>query len=64
MYPHPPDLTPCDFWFFLKIKMTMKGKLDKRFESIQDIEAVATVQLKSLMKGLPVLLQQVARMME
>lgn len=64
MYPHPPDLTPRDFWFFLKIKMTMKGKLDKRFESIQDIEAVATVQLKSLMKGLPVLLQQVARMME
>ena len=35
--PHPPyspDLAPCDFWLFPKVKMTMKGK---RFESIQDI---------------------------
>ena len=30
--PHPPyspDLAPCDFWLFLKVKMTLKGK---RFE--------------------------------
>jgi len=48
--PHPPyslDLAPCDFWLFPKVKMTMKGK---RFESIQDVEAVTTVQLKTLMK--------------
>ena len=34
MCPHPPyspDLAPCDFWLFLKVKMTMKGK---HFESI------------------------------
>jgi len=40
--PHPPyspDLAPCDFWFFPKVKMTMKGK---GFESIQDIEAAMT----------------------
>jgi len=37
--PHPPyspDLAPCDFWLFPKVKITMKGK---GFESIQDIEA-------------------------
>jgi len=41
--------------------MTMKGK---HFESIQDIEAATTVQLKTLTKkGLPELLQKVARTM-
>ena len=48
--PHPPyspDLAPCDFWLFPKVKMTMKGK---RFESIQDIEAATTAQLKTLTK--------------
>jgi len=45
---HPlysPDLAPCDFWLFPKVKMTVKGK---RFESIQYIEAATTVQLKTL----------------
>jgi len=48
--PHPPylpDLTPCDFWLFPKVKMTMKGK---RFESFQDTEAATTAQLKTLTK--------------
>jgi len=48
--PHPPyspDLAPCDFWLFPKVKMTMKGKC---FELIQDIEAATTAQLKTLMK--------------
>ena len=48
--PHPPyspDLAPCDFWLFPKVKMTMKGK---RFESIQDIEAATIAQLKTLTK--------------
>jgi hypothetical protein len=45
--PYLPDLAPCDFWFFPKVKMTMK---DKRFESIQDIEAATTAQLKTLAK--------------
>jgi len=43
--PHPPyspDLAPCDFWLFPKVKMTMKCK---RFESIQDIEAGTKAQL-------------------
>jgi len=45
--PYSPDLTPCDFWLFPKFQMTMKGK---RFESIQDIEAATTAQLKPLKK--------------
>ena len=48
--PHPPyspDLAPCDFWLFPKVKITRKGK---RFESIQDIEAATTAQLKKLTK--------------
>jgi transposase len=43
--PHPPyspDLAPCDFWLFPKVKITMKCK---RFESIQDIEAGTKAQL-------------------
>jgi hypothetical protein len=37
--PHPsysPDLAPCDFWLFPKIKLTMKGS---RFDTIPEIEA-------------------------
>ena len=45
--PYSPDLAPCDFWLFPKVKMTMKGK---RFESIQGIEAAVTAQLKTLTK--------------
>ena len=50
VYPHPPyspNLAPCDFWLFPKVKMTVKGK---RLVSIQDIEAATTVQLKTLEK--------------
>jgi len=62
--PHPPyspDLTPCDFWLFPEVKMTMKGKC---FELIQDIEAAMTAQLGTHERGLPELLQKVARTME
>jgi len=45
--PYSPDLAPCNFWLFPKVKMTMKGK---RFELIQDIEAAMTAQLKTLTK--------------
>jgi len=50
MCPHPPyspDLAPCYFWLFPKVKMTMKGK---HLELIQDIEAATTAQLKTLTK--------------
>jgi len=50
MFPYPPyspDLAPCNFWLFPKVKMTMKGK---RFESIQDIMLATTAQLRTLTK--------------
>ena len=33
--PHCPDLVPCDFWLFPKLKSSMKGK---RFQTISDIQ--------------------------
>ena len=48
--PHPPyspDMAPYDFQLFSKVKIIMK---DKRFESIHDIEAATTAQLKTLTK--------------
>ena len=45
--PYSPYLAPCEFWIFPKIKMTLKVK---RFESIHDIEAATTSQLKTLTK--------------
>lgn len=48
--PHPPyspDLAPCDFWLFPKIKSTMKGN---RFDTIEDIKSNTTKQIKLLKK--------------
>lgn len=48
--PHPPyspDLAPCDFWLFPKMKTVLKGK---RFDTIPDIERATTEQLKALPK--------------
>lgn len=50
MCPHPthlPDLPPCDFWLFQKIKLTMKGN---RFDMISETEAASKQHLKALMK--------------
>ena len=59
--PYSPDLAPCDFWLFPKVKMTMKGKY---FELIQDIRGSHDSTTKdSHEKGLPELFQKVARMM-
>jgi len=64
MWPHPPyspDLAPCDFWLFPKVKMTMKGK---RFESIpghRGSHDSATQDTHE--RGLAELLQKVARSM-
>jgi hypothetical protein len=37
--PHPtysPDLVPCDFFLFLKMKFKLKGR---RFDTIEEIQA-------------------------
>ena len=41
--PYSQDLTLCDFWLFLNVKMIMKGK---HCESIQDKTGAMTVKLK------------------
>jgi len=40
--PYSPDMSPCDFWLFPKLKMPLKGT---RFESREDIMQNATAQL-------------------
>ena len=48
--PHPPyspDLAPCDFFIFPKIKFFLKGR---RFDSISEIKQNATSELFSLQK--------------
>jgi hypothetical protein len=43
--PHSPDLVPCDFFLFPKIKFALKGT---RFESIDAVKAKATEVMKRL----------------
>jgi len=40
--PYSPDMAPCDFWLFPKLKMLLKGT---RFESREDIMRNATAQM-------------------
>ena len=42
--PHKPDIAPCDFWMFLKLKMALKGK---QFDDIETIQSNATRELKA-----------------
>ena len=45
-YPlYSPDLAPCDFFLFLKIKSSLKGT---RFESVDAVKTKATQLLNSL----------------
>lgn len=43
--PYSPDLAPCDFWLFPKLKISMKGH---HFDSIPDIEKNVTSFFKDL----------------
>jgi len=43
--PYSPDLAPCDFFLFAKIKSALKGT---RFESVDAVKANATQLLNSL----------------
>jgi len=43
--PCSPDLAPCNFFFFLKIKSALKGT---RFESVDAVKAKATQILNSI----------------
>jgi hypothetical protein len=46
--PHPPyfpDLTPCDFFLFPKMKLKLKGR---RFDTNEEIQAESQTVLDSL----------------
>jgi hypothetical protein len=45
--PYSPDLAPCDFWLFPKLKTTLKGH---RFSDIADIQGHATTILQSILE--------------
>jgi transposase len=48
--PHPPyspDLAPCDFFLFPRLKSTLKGK---RFQNVAEIQLSTTRQLKAIPK--------------
>ena len=45
--PYSPDMAPCDFWLFPKLKMPLKGT---RFESREDIMTNATAALMAIRK--------------
>ena len=46
--PYSPDIAPCDFWMFPKLKMALKGK---RFDDIETIQSNATRELKAIPKS-------------
>ena len=43
--PYSPDLVPCDFWLFLKLKSPLKGK---RFQIIDEIQRNTMGQLMAI----------------
>ena len=46
--PYSPDVAPCDFWMFRKLKMALKGT---RFNDIETIQSNATRELKAIPKS-------------
>ncbi|EFN77077.1 hypothetical protein EAI_02958, partial [Harpegnathos saltator] len=45
--PYSPDMAPCDFFLFPKLKRTLKGQ---RFSTIDEIKAKSQIQLKTIPK--------------
>lgn len=43
--PYSPDLAPCDFWLFAKLKRPLRGH---RFESIEEIKTETKKELKAI----------------
>jgi hypothetical protein len=46
--PYPPDLAPCDFPLFPKLKMKLKGR---RFETVSDIQRESQAVLDSIQEN-------------
>ena len=45
--PYSPDMAPCDFFLFPKMKRTLKGR---RFTAIDDIKSASLKELKAIRK--------------
>jgi hypothetical protein len=45
--PYSPNLAPCDFWLFSKLKMGLRGR---RFATVDDIKENAEVGLHAIKK--------------
>ena len=45
--PYPPDLAPCDFWLFNKMKRPLRGH---RFDTIEEIQEKSKKVLKAIPK--------------
>jgi transposase len=45
--PYSPDLAPCDFFLFPRLKSTLKGK---RFQDVAEIQLNTTLQLQAIPK--------------
>jgi hypothetical protein len=45
--PHSPDLAPCDFWLFPKLKLLLKERI---FQTVDEIKENATWQLMAISK--------------
>ena len=43
--PESPDLAPCDFWLFLKLKEKLKGY---RYETIKEMKEAVTKVIDTL----------------
>jgi len=43
--PYSPDISPCDYFLFPKLKLQLKGRL---FEDIQDIKRAVTLSLRAI----------------
>ena len=48
--PYSPDLSPCDFFLFPKLKIHLKGR---HFGTVDNIQKVVTEQLRALPALLP-----------
>lgn len=46
--PYSPDLAPCDFFLFPKLKRPMKGR---RFATIEEIKTASLEELKAISKS-------------
>jgi histone-lysine N-methyltransferase SETMAR len=45
--PYSPDLAPCDYWLFSRVKNHLRGK---RFQSEDDINTAVTASLRRVTK--------------